>query len=112
MNTSKYEAVYILPGAYTDEEIQKVVDHFKEVVEKNGGTVESAEKWTKRRLAYEIDGHRDGNYCLMVFEAPAEVPAELRRLMDISDDIVRRRIYKLDPRVEKKAEAAEEETAS
>lgn len=101
MNTSKYEAVYILPGAYNDEEVQKVVDHFKEVVEKNGGTVVSAEKWSKRRLAYEINGHRDGNYCIMIFEANTQVPAELRRLMDISDDIVRRRIYKMDTRKEK-----------
>lgn len=107
MNTSKYEAVYILPGTYNDDEVQKVVDHFKEVVEKNGGTVESAAKWTKRRLAYEINGHRDGNYCLMVFEAESQVPAELRRLLDISDDVIRRRIYKLDQRIQKKAEAEE-----
>lgn len=91
--TKKYETIYIVPSALSDDEVQKVADHFKEVVEKNGGTVESAKKWEKRKLAYEIEGHRDGNYVLMHFSAPSEVPAELNRLMLISDDVVRHRIF-------------------
>jgi len=93
MNARKYEAIYIVPPSMTDEEVQKVADNFKSVVEKNGGTVESAAKWDKRKLAYEIEGHREGNYILMHFESPAAVPAELNRLMRISDDVVRHRIY-------------------
>ncbi len=93
MNQKKYEALYIVAGNLSDEDVQKIADQFKAVVEKNGGTVESAGKWDKRKLAYEIDGHRDGNYILMHFEAPAPVPAELSRLMRISDDIVRHRIF-------------------
>lgn len=91
--TNKYEAFYIVPAAMSDDEVQKVADHFKDVVEKNGGTVESAAKWEKRKLAYEIEDHREGNYVLMNFDAPGEVPAELNRLMLISDDIIRHRIY-------------------
>lgn len=93
MKTNKYEAFYIVAGSHTDEEVQKIATHFKEVVEKNGGSVETAEKWKKRKLAYEINGHRDGNYILMHFEAPSPVPAELNRLMNISDDVIRHRIF-------------------
>ncbi len=96
MKTNKYEAFYIVPSAMTDEEVQGVADHFKEVVEKNGGTVDTAAKWEKRKLAYEIEGHRDGNYVLMNFSAPTSVPAELNRLMLISDNIVRHRIFTID----------------
>lgn len=88
----KYEAFYIVPPTLTDDEVQKVADNFKAVVEKNGGVVESAAKWDKRKLAYELKGLREGNYVLMNFEAPAQVPAELNRLMRISDDIVRHTI--------------------
>ncbi len=92
----KYEAFYIVPGSFSDEEVTKVADHFKEVVEKNGGTVESAAKWDKRKLAYEIKGHKDGNYVLMTFECEAQVPNELNRLMRINDNVVRHRIDKIE----------------
>lgn len=93
MNTRKYEAFYIVPAAKTEAEVQHIADHFKEVVEKNGGSVESAGKWDTRKLAYEINGHKDGTYILMNFEAPSQAPKELDRLMRISDDIVRHRIF-------------------
>jgi small subunit ribosomal protein S6 len=93
MNTRKYEALYIVPATMTDEEVDKVAENFKNIVERNGGTVESAGKWDKRKLAYEIDGHREGNYILMHFEAPAGVPAELNRLMRINDLVIRHRIF-------------------
>ncbi len=94
MNTAKYEVLYIVAGSHTDDEVAKISDHFKDVVEKNGGTVESSGKWQKRKLAYEIDKHRDGNYILMLFEGPTAVPAELERLMNNSDDVIRHRTFK------------------
>lgn len=96
MPTRKYEAFYIVKPDLTDADVQKVADKFKEIVENQGGTVESAAKWEKRKLAYEIKGLKEGNYVLMHFEAEAKVPAELNRLMRISDDIIRHRIYKND----------------
>lgn len=89
----KYEVLYIVPASLTDDEVQKVADNFKGVVEKNGGTVESAGKWEKRKLAYEINDHKDGNYILMHFEGPSTVPAELSRLLGINDSVIRHRIY-------------------
>ena len=93
MATKKYEALYIVKPDLSDADVQKIADRYKGVVETNGGTVESAAKWDKRKLAYEIDGLKEGNYILMYFEAPPKVPAELSRLLGISDDIVRHRIY-------------------
>ncbi|RYG34782.1 30S ribosomal protein S6 [bacterium] len=92
----KYEAFYIVKPDLADSEVQKIADRFKGVVENNGGTVESAAKWDKRKLAYEIAGLKEGNYVLMNFEAESKVPAELSRLLGISDDVVRHRIYKLE----------------
>lgn len=93
MNTRKYEAFYIVRPALNDTEVQAIADRFKGVVETQGGTVEKAAKWDKRKLAYEIGGCKEGNYILMHFEAPATVPQELNRQMRISDDVLRHRIY-------------------
>ncbi|MCE9558288.1 MAG: 30S ribosomal protein S6 [Armatimonadetes bacterium] len=86
---TKYEAFYLVSPALGDTEVQAIADKFKAIVEKEGGTVESAGKWDKRKLAYEIGGLKEATYILMNFEAGPKVPAELRRQMRNSDEIVR-----------------------
>jgi len=92
----KYEAFYIVPPDLSDAEVQQVADKFKGIVENHGGTVESAAKWDKRKLAYELKGHKEGNYVLMNFTADAQFPAELNRLMRISDDVVRHLVFQIE----------------
>lgn len=93
MNQKKYEAFYIIKPEFNDADVQKIADRFKAIVEEKGGSVEKAGKWDKRKLAYEIKGYKEGNYVLMNFEADPQLPAELNRLMRISDDVIRHRIY-------------------
>ncbi len=89
----KYEAFYIVKPDFNDGDVQKIADRYKALIEEKGGTVEKAGKWDKRKLAYEINGYKEGTYVLMNFEAPADVPKELNRLLNISDDVIRHRIY-------------------
>lgn len=89
MATRSYETLYIVKPELKDSEIQKIADKFKKVVEDKGGVVSSAEKWEKRKLSYEIKGLKEGNYVMMLFNGEGDVPAELNRLMRISDDVVR-----------------------
>lgn len=96
MNQRKYEAIYIVRPDMNDADLQKLADRYKSLVEEKGGTVERAGKWEKRKLAYEVEGHKEGNYVLMNFEAGADVPHELSRLLGINDDVIRHRIFKVD----------------
>ena len=96
MNSRKYEAIYIVRPEMADGDVQKIANRFKTLVEEKGGAVESAGKWEKRRLAYEIDGNKEGNYVLMNFECGPAVPHELSRLLGINDDVLRHRIFKVD----------------
>ncbi len=93
MNTRKYEALYIVSPTLTDSDVKSIAEKYKGVVEGQGGTVEKAEKWEKRKLAYEIEGLKEGNYILMLFEADAKVPAELSRQMRNNDEVIRHRIF-------------------
>lgn len=94
MANRSYEALYIVRPELKDTEIQKIADRYKKVVEDHGGEVSKAEKWEKRKLAYEVGGLKEGNYIIMNFTAPGDVPAELNRLLRISDDIIRHQIVK------------------
>lgn len=87
----QYEAMYIVDAELPEEQLDAVVEKFKKVVTDNGGVVSDAGKWEqgRRRLAYEIQGRREGMYILMHFEAPADLPKELDRVFRISDDVLR-----------------------
>ncbi len=90
----KYEAFYILRPDLKQAEVNGLIQRFQKVVADAGGTVSEAAEWDRRKLSYEIKGHKDGIYVLMNFEAGATIPAELDRLMRISDDVIRHTIVK------------------
>lgn len=96
MKMNPYEAMYIVKPNLSDADVQKITDRFKAVVEEKGGSVSEAGKWDRRRLSYPVAGHKDGTYVLMKFEAPAEVPQELSRLLRIHDDVIRHRVFRMD----------------
>lgn len=85
---ANYEALYILDPALGEEEITALVEKFKGVVEANG-TVSEIDQWGKRRLAYPINHKNEGYYVLMTFESKTDFPAELTRIYNITDGIIR-----------------------
>ena len=86
--TGKYEVLYIIDPAQGEEGIAALVEKFKAMVEAEG-TLANIDEWGKRRLAYPINDLNEGYYVLMNFEAKPEFPAELERVMKITDGILR-----------------------
>jgi len=91
-----YEALYIVHPDLTDEQITPITEKYKTVVEGQGGTVESINRWEKRRLAYEVKGQHEGIYVLMNFSGEPKVTAELDRTMKIGEDVIRHLIVRTD----------------
>ena len=85
---ANYEAMYILDPALSEEAIAALVAKFKAVVEANG-TVSEIDEWGKRRLAYPINDLNEGHYVLMTFTAAPELPAELDRVLKITEGVMR-----------------------
>jgi len=84
----KYEVMYIIRPDVEQEAVQALVEKFNNVIS-NGGEVIKTDILGKRRLAYEINKIREGQYVLVQFAAPAEVVAELDRVMKIADEVIR-----------------------
>ena len=84
----KYECMYILNPNLTEEETQAIVEKFKTLIEQNG-TVDEMEEWGKRKLAYEINYLTEGYYVLVKFTSGPELPAELDRILGITDGVIR-----------------------
>ena len=89
--TAKYECMYVLNPNLTEEEYAAIVEKFKALVEANG-TLDEMEEMGKRKLAYEINYISEGYYVLMKFTSAPEFPAELDRILGITDGILRRLI--------------------
>ena len=85
---SNYEAVYIMDPAIGEEGIAALNEKFKALVE-TAGTVSAIDDWGKRRLAYPINDLNEGHYVLMTFTATPELPAELDRVLKITEGIMR-----------------------
>jgi len=88
MANSKYETLYIINANLDEEATKAVVEKFKALVEANG-TLTGIDEWGKRRLAYAINYMNEGYYVHMTFEAPHDFPAELDRIYNITDSVIR-----------------------
>ena len=86
--TEKYEVLYVLNPNLTEEETQAIVEKFKTLIEQNG-TVDEMEEWGKRKLAYEINYLTEGYYVLVKFTSGPELPAELDRILGITEGVMR-----------------------
>ena len=86
--TGKYEVLYIIDPAQGEEGIAALVDKFKAMVEAEG-TLSNVDEWGKRRLAYPINDLTEGYYVLMNMETNPAFPAELERVMKITEGVLR-----------------------
>ncbi len=98
---NKYETIFVVDASLEEEAIAGIVDKFKTLIS-NAGEIESVDEWGKRRLAYPIDFKTEGYYVLVNFSAKSDFPAELERIYNITDGLLRSIIIKKD---EKNAKA-------
>jgi small subunit ribosomal protein S6 len=84
-----YEELFIVKPDVPEEEIDQFVEQMKSVVTAANGSVDKAEKWGKRRLAYRVDKYREGVYVLFQFNAAPETVKEFERRLRVSDMVIK-----------------------
>ena len=98
---NRYEMIYIIDTGLEDSARKELIEKVSALIANNGGEIEKVdETWGKRRLAYAIDYKTEGWYVLVNFKAPADLPRELERNLQINENVLRYLVIKL---VEKKA---------
>ena len=91
---TKYEMLYILDTALSDEAKEAIITKFEDLVTKNGGSIEKTDRWGVKKLQYPINYKSEGYYVLMTFEAAPTIVVEIKRIAGITDGIIRRLITK------------------
>lgn len=92
---TKYEMLYILDASLTDEAKEGLIKKIEDLVANNGGVIEKTDRWGIKKLQYPINYKSEGFYVLMTFEAEKSFVEELKRVVGITDGIIRRLITKI-----------------
>ena len=90
----KYEPMYIVSSAASEEQREALINKFSAMVEEKGGKIVSLEKMGMKKFAYPINFKNEGFYVLMTFEADSVVVDEMNKLMNITENIVRQMFIK------------------
>lgn len=90
-----YETIFVVDLQRGDDGVKELVEKFTKLIGDNG-TITETNEWGKRKLAYPINDLNEGYYVLVKFSAPAEFPAELERIYNITDGIMRSIVVRAD----------------
>ena len=96
MSAHKYELMFIADPELDERGLKKLTEQYLELVTKEGGSVENTNIWGRRKIAYEIDGKTEGNYVVVNYTTTPEVSAELDRVLNLNESVVRTKILRKD----------------
>jgi small subunit ribosomal protein S6 len=109
-----YEELFIVRPDATDEEVDPVIEQLRNVITQSGGTIDKAEKWGVRKLAYRVMKQTEGQYILLQFTANADIVKEIERRLRVSDVVMKFITVRIDEKMkffEKRRKAREARAA-
>lgn len=84
-----YEGMYILSATLSDESRKKAFEKITDGIVQKGGEVHKVHEQGRRKLAYEIDGKREGFYYVLFFTAPTSSVIDLWKDYQLHEDLIR-----------------------
>ena len=84
-----YETMYILRSNLTEDQVEKAITKYKDMLQEQGAYNLEIQHRGKRRLAYEINDQREGTYIQMNYQGPPTQIAVLERAMRLSEEVIR-----------------------
>jgi small subunit ribosomal protein S6 len=81
--------MYILDPGLDEDSSKALVARIEDLMTKQGVEIQSTEPWGKRRMAYRIKGHWEGNYVLSQLKAESQAVSEMERRLRVTDGVLR-----------------------
>ena len=86
----EYEAIFILAPTLDEEQAQTIIDSLSEAAKERGAEVANVDRWGRRRLAFPVKKHKDGQFVIFTLRADSnDAVRELERRVKVSDSIIR-----------------------
>jgi small subunit ribosomal protein S6 len=84
-----YEHVFLARQDISAQQVEGLVDSFRQIVEQNGGSIGKTEYWGVKSLNFRIKKNRKAHFELLNIDAPPAAITELERQMRLSTDVIR-----------------------
>jgi small subunit ribosomal protein S6 len=84
-----YEHVFLARQDISAQQVEALVQSFREILEGHGGTLGKTEYWGLKSLSFRIKKNRKAHYTLLNIDAPHDAVAELERQERLSTDVIR-----------------------
>ena len=94
----RYELMLLLRPDLEDDKLQAAVEKVTRAIVNGGGSLSKVSPWGKRRLAYDIDRHREASYFLIHFDIEPGQVRDIERGLLISDEILRHLVTVIEDR--------------
>ncbi len=87
--TQLYEGMYILSASLSDDARLKALEKINSGITSRGGEIHKMFDQGRRKLAYEINGRREGHYFILYFSTSTKNLAEMWKEYHLNEDLVR-----------------------
>ena len=84
-----YELLAVFKPSLDQEELDKVVESISEEIKSYKGSVASVDKMGRKKLAYDVQGYRDGFFANLIISLPAESIVEFKRNLKLNENVLR-----------------------
>ena len=91
-----YEGMFIISDTVAGSDWEAAVKHVEDLLKNRGAEILRSEKWEERKFAYKLKGHKRGTYLLIYFNAPEDSIVLIKRDFELSDNVLRTLIVKVD----------------
>jgi small subunit ribosomal protein S6 len=106
----RYELMLVLRPDTADDRVQQILDRTTRGIAASEGQIVKVSPWGRRRLAYPISSYREGSYFIVVFDAPSEAIDELERGLNITEEVMRHLVTRIERPPARRSEKADEGT--
>ena len=91
-----YELVLVIDPDIAEEDVPSAIDKVSQFITGRGGTVAGVNRWGRRKLAYPIRRHIEGNYVLTQFRLDPNQIAGLESSLGLVEEVIRHLVVRTD----------------
>ncbi len=84
-----YELLAIFKPSLDSEELDKIVEKISDEIKSYKGSVDSVDKMGRKKLAYDVQGYRDGFFTTIVLSIPGDKVVDFKRNLKLNENVLR-----------------------
>ncbi len=92
----QYELVYVLSPQASEQDATDLHAQIEATVARFNAQIARTDNWGRRKLAYEIGGHKEGTYVLEVIDGGGDLMKEIDRRLKVNEQVLRHLVVRVD----------------